>query len=265
MELQQDNEKLINSFNKQSNTYDEETGTFFHNIVEFIDKENLSRELPPPDNKIKLLDLGGGTGKNSVYFSKLGYGVTIVDISDEMLKIADKKFKRENLSVNIINASGEALPLNDESIDVIIMLGAVISYTPNPKLLLKECYRVLKNDGILYFDFINIFRFCRMIKDAELLISLLEEKEKLTQMGPEDYPVRNFYPNYMEEILKGEGFKIKAKYSSGIASSSLPGEIKWANNFNKNLLERYRKIELNLSRDPEHYGTSTFCSIVVTK
>jgi ubiquinone/menaquinone biosynthesis C-methylase UbiE len=265
MELIQNNEKLINSFNKLANTYDEETNTFYHIIVEYIEKENLLKELPPPNNKIELLDLGGGTGKNSVHFSKLGYNVTLVDISDESLKIAETKFRNENLQIKIINTSGEALPMVDNSFDVIIMLGSVISYTPNPILLLKECYRILKSGGLLYLDFVNIYRFCKMLKDAELLLNILEKEEKLTQMGPEDYPVRNFKPKYMENLLIQEGFKIKTKYGSASATTSLPDEIKWGKKYRKDLLERYKKIELNLSRDPEYYGTSTLCSIVAKK
>ena len=77
MELIQNNERLINSFNKLAATYDVETDTFSHKISEFIDKENLYVELPRPNNQLKLLDLGGGTGKYSLHFAKLGYYVTL--------------------------------------------------------------------------------------------------------------------------------------------------------------------------------------------
>ena len=265
MKLVQEKQKLINSFNKLANTYDEETNSFSHKIVEYITRENLLKELPLPNKKLKLLDLGGGTGKNSLHFSKLGYNVTLLDISSESLKIAESKFKNENLQIEIINASGEAIPISNESFDIIVMLGSVISYTPNPKQLLKECNRILKSGGIFYFDFDNVLRFCHKIKDIELLINLIEEKENISQMGPEDYPVRSFRHKYMEEILIEEGFKIKTKYGLINATASLPLDIRYAKNYKDDILERYKKLELDLSRDPECYGTSIYCSIVAIK
>ena len=265
MEKTQDQESLINSFDKLASTYCEETDTFSHKLMEYIDKENLLMELPLPNNKIKLLDLGGGIGKYSAYFSELGYKTTLVDISNESLKIAKENFLQEKLEIEIINASGEDLPLNDNSFDIIVMIGTVISYSPNPKKLLKECYRVLKHGGIIFFDFLNNNCFRSYLNDAELRLSILEEDEKLTQMGPEDYPVRSFNRKYMENIVNTEKFKIKSKYGKLNVTTSLPLDFRWSKNYNHELLERYKKIELNLSRDPECYGTSLYCCIIAIK
>jgi hypothetical protein len=38
----------------------------------------------------------------------------------------------ENININVINASGEDAPFNENEFDIIIMTGEVINYTPNP-------------------------------------------------------------------------------------------------------------------------------------
>jgi ubiquinone/menaquinone biosynthesis C-methylase UbiE len=209
MEQYQNNDGLINSFNKLADIYDEATNDFAHKIIEYINIQNLTMELPPPSNKLTLLDLGGGTGKYSLMFSKLGYNVTLVDISDKSLKVAENKFKHEKIKIPIINTSGESIPIKDESFDIIIMLGGVINYTPSPNKLLKECKRLLKNGGILYFDFLNSIGWCNEVNDPEFRLGIVESNEKIIKMDDWDYPVRLFNYKYMEKLVKENGLKIK--------------------------------------------------------
>jgi ubiquinone/menaquinone biosynthesis C-methylase UbiE len=265
MEYIQNDDGLISSFNKSAHIYDEATNDFPHKIVEYINMQNLAVELPPPNGNLTLLDVGGGTGKYSLMFSKLGYNVTLVDISDESLKIAENKFKQENMKVSIIDASGENIPLGNESFDIIIMLGGVINYTPDPKKLLKECKRVLHDDGILYFDFLNTIGWCNEVNDPKFRLEIAESNEKLIKMHDWDYPARLFNYRYMEELVKENGFKIKSKYGLINLTTSLPLELRYANKYDEELLKKYKEIELEISRDKECYGTSWSCSIIVQK
>jgi ubiquinone/menaquinone biosynthesis C-methylase UbiE len=265
MEIYQSGEELIISFNKLANIYDEATNDFSHKIMDYINIQNLTNELPAPDKTLTLLDLGGGTGKYSVMFAKRGYKVTLVDISNESLKVAENKFKKENLSISIVSASGEKLPMENESFDIIVMLGGVISYTPDPDKLLKECKRILKKDGIVYFDFLNTFGWCNEINDIKFRLGILEGKEKLIKMNDWDYPARIFNYKFMEEQVRNNGFKIKSKYGLINITTSLPLETRYGNEYDEGLLERYKIKELELSRDKECYGTSWSCTIVAKK
>ena len=265
MATTQNEHELMNSFDKLANWYDDVTNDFTHEIIHYIHIQNMAIEIPLPNNEIKLLDLGGGTGKYSLLFSKLGYSVTLVDISMESLKIAEKKFSENKLDIKIINTSGEKLPLENDIFDIIVMTGGVINYSPNYKELLQECKRVLKKNGILYFDFMNSIGWCNEIPNANSRLEVIEAEEKLIQMGDWDYPARLFNCNFLEEMVIENGFKIKSKYGLINITTSLPLDIRYSKNYEKDVLERFKKVELEVSRNKECYGTSWSCIIIALK
>jgi hypothetical protein len=80
-----------------------------------------------------------------------------------------------------------------------------------------------------------------------------------------DYPVRLFNYKHMEELVKENGLKIKSKYGLVNITTSLPMELRYGNEYDKEILEEYKKLELDLSRDKECYGTSWSCSIIAWK
>ena len=265
MEFYQLEHGLINSFNKLAETYDDITNDFTHEIIHYIHTQNMTNELPPPSKDITLLDLGGGTGKYSIILSKKGYNITLVDISSQSLEIARKKIEKEKLLVKIINSSGENLPMENEVYDIVLMIGGVINYTPEPEKLIQECKRVLKKDGILYFDFMNTIGWGNEIPEYKFRLEIIEAKTKLIQMGDWDYPARLFNYKFMEEIIETNGLKIKAKYGLLNATTSLPLSFRYGNEYEEEILERYKIMELELSRDKECYGTSSSCIIIAKK
>ncbi|QQO07629.1 class I SAM-dependent methyltransferase [Breznakiella homolactica] len=260
-----DNKELVNSFDKKAAAYDDETNTFSHKIIEYINQENLKLELPKPDKSIKLLDLGGGTGKYSLFFSKLGYTVSLADISKESLLIAGERFSRENEQITMVNSSGENLPFGDKSFGIILMLGGVISYASNPEDLLKECRRVLKDKGILYLDFLNTIGWGNEVLNIKKRLEIIEQKEAFIKMPDWDYPAHLFNYKYMEEMIQTSGFRIKSKYALINATTSLPLSVRYGKEYDAETLDRYKKIELELSRDKECYGTSWSCCIGAVK
>jgi ubiquinone/menaquinone biosynthesis C-methylase UbiE len=263
--VEQNNNDLKDAFDKMAKIYDDETNDFSHKIMEYINIENLKQELPLPNKSLRLLDLGGGTGKYSLIFSKLGYNVTLVDISSESLKIAREKFEKENILIPIINISGEELPFENNYFDIIVMLGGVISYTPNYNKLLTECKRALKDNGIIYFDFVNTIGWCNETPEINSKIEIATRNEKVIKMDDWDYPMRTFNYKYMEKILENQGLKIKAKYGLLNLSTSLALNIRYGKEYDEEILEKYKRMELKLSREKECYGTSWSCSIIATK
>ncbi len=109
------------------------------------------------DNKLltgkKIIDLGCGTGRNSLYLAKLGFKVTAVDFAQSALDMLNKKAKKQNLSQNIqtINASiGKKLPLKDNSFDLAIDIVSSLSLNNQEmKVFEKEVKRLLKPNGFL--------------------------------------------------------------------------------------------------------------------
>ncbi len=90
----------------------------------------------------KVLDAGAGTGRLTVELARLGAEVTVLDISEEMLKILQKK----NPKVKIVVGDVENMPFEKESFDLVVA-AFVIVHLKNPIRFFDEVYRGLKDGG----------------------------------------------------------------------------------------------------------------------
>ena len=99
---------------------------------------------------IQIFDAGGGTGHYSLPYAKKGHNVTIMDISEKMLEVAESKAKRENVSdnVEIIQCDMSDTQLPDECFDF-IMCHLALCYVHDPMTALREFYRLLRKNGSL--------------------------------------------------------------------------------------------------------------------
>ncbi|HEY0427324.1 MAG TPA: class I SAM-dependent methyltransferase [Pyrinomonadaceae bacterium] len=98
-----------------------------------------------------VLDYGCGAGDNSVLIASHGARVVGVDISPELIELAEKRLAAHDLAANaeFRVGSAHALPLADESIDVVF--GNAILHHLDLKLASKEVFRVLKKGGRALF------------------------------------------------------------------------------------------------------------------
>ena len=88
-----------------------------------------------------LLDVGCGTG-NVLALLPNKKSLSGIDLSDEMIKVAQKRLP----NVNFVVGDSSSLPWNDATFDVINCTDSFHHY-PNPLKVLKEMRRVLKNNG----------------------------------------------------------------------------------------------------------------------
>jgi len=124
-----------------------------------------------------LLDVGSATGDYAIDLKKDGFDVTCVDINPNHLSVLKEKDK--NLQVVGVNVL--SLPFEDEFFDAIIILNA-FRYFDNPSMSLKECNRVLKDEGHLIL--IDHNKFCPdtfLVKQNDVVkyFSLRELKDLL--------------------------------------------------------------------------------------
>lgn len=98
-----------------------------------------------------ILEFGCGDGENTAILADRGAKVIALDISDELLDIARTRLEVNGCDgVEFLVASAHALPLPDESIDLIF--GMAILHHLDLDLASSEVWRVLKNGGRGIFE-----------------------------------------------------------------------------------------------------------------
>ena len=98
-----------------------------------------------------ILEYGCGDGENTAVLADRGAKVIALDISDELLDIARTRLEVNGCDgVAFLVASAHALPLPDESIDIIF--GMAILHHLDLDLASSEVWRVLKNGGRGIFE-----------------------------------------------------------------------------------------------------------------
>ena len=92
--------------------------------------------------KLKILDVGCGTGLNSSKISKNNHDITGIDISENAIKEYKKKFKGHVVDIT------KGLPFKKNTFDL-ILCSEVIEHVKDTKFCLFEFNRILKKNGTL--------------------------------------------------------------------------------------------------------------------
>lgn len=101
----------------------------------------------------RVLDVGSSSGEVSSHLVGMKK-IICLDIDQNALKLGRKKFAHlKNLS--FLKFDGVNIPYPDNSFDLII-LRRVIECAQKPQLLIDEVFRVLKPQGLIYFESHNI-------------------------------------------------------------------------------------------------------------
>lgn len=100
---------------------------------------------------LHVLDLGCGTGADSTLLASRGARVTSMDISPDLLELAQRRALLDGVAGSITTTVGSThqIPLPDESVDVVF--GDAILHHVDLQLTAAEVYRVLKPGGRAIF------------------------------------------------------------------------------------------------------------------
>lgn len=135
-------------FEKSAGIYDDLAQDF---ASERLNLYSLINVIP---EKLKVIDVGCGTGNFLPFLMKINASITAVDSSPAMLEKAKKKTSEyENIDFYICEA--DSIPLDNNTTDV-CFLNMVLHHAPKPDEVFKEIYRLLKNKGVVIVtDFIE--------------------------------------------------------------------------------------------------------------
>jgi ubiquinone/menaquinone biosynthesis C-methylase UbiE len=135
-------EKVRAYYNSIAQDYDQ--SRFENSYGAFID--NAERKLLKSwlKEKNEILDLGCGTGR---FLDLANQGS---DFSEEMLKIAEKKYPSKKL----YHTSGSSIPVQNDCLDAVFCMHVIMHLsTADIEKIINEAHRILKPAGTFIFDF----------------------------------------------------------------------------------------------------------------
>lgn len=103
----------------------------------------------------KVLDFGCGTGRNSIYFARLGFDVHGFDWSGAALEMCRKDLSRLNLraDLRVWDMNDTPLPYPDSRFDAVIVMRVVHhTYEDNIRRITAEIGRITKRGGYAYVE-----------------------------------------------------------------------------------------------------------------
>ena len=137
--------RVENMFDRIATKYD-----FFNRLfslrIDLLWRKNLVNWMQSDDPK-QILDVATGTGELAItLWKKFRVKITAVDLSQEMLNLADKKIKELGADITIQKANAENLPFESNKFDA-VSVGFGVRNFENLEKGLSELRRVAKEDG----------------------------------------------------------------------------------------------------------------------
>lgn len=98
----------------------------------------------------RILELGIGSGLNLPLYGRNASEIIGLEPSPRLIAMATRRARKMGIPVTFIESSAEAIPIQDRSIDTVVMTWTLCSI-PNVLGALSEMRRVLKLGGKLLF------------------------------------------------------------------------------------------------------------------
>lgn len=108
--------------------------------------------------KKRVLDIGVGGGRTSIYLALMGNDVTAVEPSLYPCQVLDQKAKKLDLDINIYNTSAEFMDCISLNFDVIIFHSS-LHHCESPQTAVNNAYNKLNKGGVILLISEPILRF----------------------------------------------------------------------------------------------------------
>lgn len=180
------------------------------------DEANYKRKLSETQRYLsadmRILELGCGTGSTAIQHAPYVKHIDAIDISENMLGIARKKAKIENIkNISFTRGTLEEFNADEASLDAVSALN-VIHLLPNRLSAIEEVARILKPGGVFISSTACLgdtyFRFLKLIAPVAMFFGLIPDVSVFTKA------------NLISDIEKA-GFTVSSQWTHGVKDMSV--------------------------------------------
>lgn len=141
---------IQNAYNEWSRTYDTD-----RNLTRDLDRQIMLESLA---NKHfdSILELGCGTGKNTLFLVEVGANVHALDFSQGMIEKAKEKVQATHVKFSVADLT-QQWPCEDDAYDLIVC-NLVLEHIQNLSFIFSEAHRVLRQGGTFLIHELHPFR-----------------------------------------------------------------------------------------------------------
>ncbi len=132
--------------------------------------DRLVRELMrEPVRGKRVLEVGAGSGRDSITLARAGATVYVVDYVRSSLDVCRRLAEEAGVKLHYIHADATRMPVREGAFDIVFHQG-VLEHFRKPSELLDENYRILKPGGFALVDVPQTYHVYTVAK--QVLISL---------------------------------------------------------------------------------------------
>lgn len=146
----------------------------------------INKFVPKSSTPLKVLDMGTGFGHLAILIKRL-YHHDVISADVETTIELKKRFQREGIPFHKCDFLKFPLPFHNNYFNVVLFTDALFLIPLDPRQVLREFNRILKNGGLLILDVLNYLSLYNRIR---------------TFFGREKTDWNSPYPHYHEYTVK---------------------------------------------------------------
>lgn len=130
--------------------------------------DGLLAQMDPRGKQI--LEVGGGSGRDSIRLAQMGAMVTVIDYVESSLQVVARNAARAGVKLTLVHGDALKMPFPEGTFDVVFHQG-LMEHFRDEQPLLRENFRVLKRGGLVMIDVPQRFHIYTVFKQTLIAIN----------------------------------------------------------------------------------------------